>query len=100
MNYYTAGSLVTVSAVFVDEAANAPIDPTVVTLEVGIYGVTPTTYTYGVGSVIVKNSVGNYHAEIDTTGFTPAGIWYYQWDGTGACQAIAAGSMQIVLPPL
>jgi hypothetical protein len=32
---------------------------------------------------VVKDSTGNYHATVDTTG-GPAGQWWYRFSGTGA----------------
>jgi hypothetical protein len=99
MNQYLQGSLVTVSAAFIDDVTRTPVDPSSITLKIGTGPMAETVYTYGSGNVIVRDATGVYHAEIDTTSFV-AGIWYYQWDGTGNCQAIDAEQFQILLAPL
>lgn len=38
---------------------------------------TVTTYTYLVGTVIVKDAVGEYHANVP---MTEAGSWAYRWE--------------------
>lgn len=80
---YDIGDLAKVSAAFTN-AAGAAIDPTVVKLTVKKPDGTLTTYTYGVGDTIVKDSTGNYHANID---LTLAGTWRYRWFSTGTGQA-------------
>lgn len=99
LNPYFQGDLVNVttgSTGFVDANGDA-VDPTGLTLTVGRRGATGAeTYTYGVGDVIVKDSVGNYEADIDTTLFVPD-AWWYRWEGTGAAQAVNEGTF-LVLP--
>ncbi len=98
MNVYTEGSAVRLTATFTDPTnGNAAIDPTGIVLTLGQGGLlapAPTAYTYGVGTVVVRDSVGNYHADIDTTGFA-AGTWWANWTGTGAVQAAAQESFGV-----
>ena len=42
----------------------------------------------------VKDGVGLYHYDIDTTG--KPGIWTYEWKGSGGIQAIAANQFTVV----
>lgn len=98
MNQYLQGSLVTTSAVFTDDVTRAQADHTSVTLKVGTSPTSESVYTYPSGG-IVRDAMGNYHFEIDTTSFAP-GIWYYQWVGTGGVQAIAAVAFQVLPAPL
>ena len=60
--------------------AGRPADPTTLTLRVTKPGLAPDTYTFPDDTVIVKDGVGQYHADIllDT-----AGAWSYAWTGTG-----------------
>ena len=97
MSTYLAGTLVTVTTSFTNSTTQAPGDPSTVTLSVSINGATPTIYTYGT-AVIVKDSVGNYHAELDTTDLP--GTWLYVWDGTGGIQATSASGFVVVAAPL
>ena len=104
MNAYVAGSLVTVTAAFVNETTNAPADPSVVTLKLGRKYTADSTSTYTSGSVsgpytITKVSTGHYSSNIDTTGFTQA-QYTYEWSGTGAVQAIQAGVFAVTTAPL
>lgn len=98
MNVYVEGSVVRLTAAFTDPTnANAAVDPTAVTLTVGQGGpaaAAATTYTYGTGNEIVKDAIGDYHADVDTTGWS-SGAWWYRWDGTGAAQAVAQGTFGV-----
>jgi hypothetical protein len=58
--------------------AGTPVDPDAVTLTISIQGQPSTTYSYGSG-VIVRDGVGLYHADIDTTG--KPGFWIFSWFG-------------------
>lgn len=93
MGTYTEGALVRVTAAFTN-AAGAAVDPTTVTLDWHRAQDTVTTWTVQAGQ-IVKDSVGNYHADLDTTNL--AGSWAYEFNGTGAAQAANAGTF-LVLP--
>lgn len=60
--------------------AGTPVDPDAVTLTISIQGQPSTTYSYGAGDgVIVRDGVGLYHADIDTTG--KPGFWIFSWFG-------------------
>lgn len=82
-NVFDIGDLVRASAAFTDSAGTA-IDPTAVYLKyVTPAGVT-TTLTYGVDVALVRDSAGNYHADISAT---DDGDWHYRWYSTGSGQA-------------
>ena len=105
MNTYQTGSLITVSntdyssAGFIETSTLLPADPAVVTLSVIISGVEQTPSTYVSGSTtgpytIVKDGVGLYSAELDTTG--QPGEWIYRWSGTGGGpQAIKSNTFTV-----
>lgn len=104
VNSYIQGEVAVVSTLpngFVDQTTGASADPTVVTLTVGIIGEPSTwvTYTYGVGEEIVKDSVGNYHADLNTTGWD-LGNWTYVWQGTGAVISINSWYFTVTAAPL
>lgn len=82
---YDVGSLVRVKVAFTDSSGNAQ-DPTAVYLKTKS-GKTATTVqaTTATNPAIVKDSTGNYHYDIDTTG--EPGRWTYRWWSTGTGQA-------------
>ena len=92
MGTYYEGALVRVTAVFTN-AAGAPVDPTTVTLNWHRTKDAVTAWTVQAGQ-IVKDSVGNYHADLDTTSLT--GPWSYEFEGTGAAQATNAGTFLVL----
>ena len=82
INTYIVGKLVRIHAAFTT-AAGAFIDPEIVTLKhkdpLGV----ETTLTYPTDAALVKDSVGNYHVDIDAE---IAGMWYVRWYSTGLGQ--------------
>jgi hypothetical protein len=97
-NTYLAGNLIRVTAAFAN-AAGAATDPSTITLEYrpGL-GAALTTVVYP-SAPIIKDSAGNYHADLDTTGSTPGvTTWDYGWFGTGTVQAVATGSFIVEQP--
>jgi hypothetical protein len=92
MNTYMAGELATVGVSFVQ--SDAPVDPGTVTLRWAAPLAATTTWIYGVASQVARASAGVYEADIDTTGMTP-GTLIYEWQSTGAGQAINAGTLLI-----
>lgn len=85
INTHDLGDIVKVSATFTNpDNDDALLDPSVVKLSVKNPSGTVTTYTYLDGVVIVRDSVGLYHALIDAD---EAGTWYYRWWSTGTGQA-------------
>ena len=94
-NIYSEGALVRESQAFTSLATGLPADPAVVTMAwevvpngIGSPGST-TTWTYGGAGSIVKDGVGLYHADLDTTAKTG------QWQGSWVCPP---GSGQTVGP--
>jgi hypothetical protein len=85
MPIYDRGDLVRSSATFTNSAGTAT-DPTTVIARVRVPNTNRdayTTYTYGVGGDIVKDSTGTYHIDVSCT---IAGTYYVRWEGTGAVQ--------------
>lgn len=80
-NVYLIGNRVRLSAAFTDINGTAS-DPTVASLTVKAPDGTTTTPSP------TKDSVGNYHADIDVG---MAGPWAYRWAGSGALVAAAEG---------
>lgn len=92
MGTYIEGALVRVTAAFTN-AAGAAVDPTTVTLKWHRNQDPVTSWTVTAGQ-IVKDSVGNYHADLDTTNLV--GGWSYEFEGTGAAQAANAGTFLVL----
>lgn len=82
-NEYYPGNLVRVDGNFTDEN-NAPADPSTVSVKVRTPAGASTTYTYGVDPEVIKDSVGNYHIDLQPD---LEGTWYYRWEGTGSIRA-------------
>ncbi len=76
---YTDGDVVTVSASFAS-STGAAADPTTVKLDYKRpFDTVKTTITYP-SAPIVRDSTGNYHANLDTTGQSGnTEAWIYQW---------------------
>jgi hypothetical protein len=75
---YTAGTEVRFSATFA-------ADPTTVTLSVKEPSGTTTIYTYGTDPELVRDGVGEYHADLV---LNTAGLWWYKFAGSGAVTAV------------
>ena len=82
------GDLQRVEATNITNAAGVVTDPTALTLKIKKPDAIITTYTYGVDNIVVKDSVGNYHADIP---IDQAGRWSYSWAGTGAATFAEGG---------
>lgn len=101
LNRYDVGSVVRIKVAFVDVNA-APIDPGAVTLGFAVYdqlGYVKTALTSWTvsGGQIVKDSTGNYHADLDSS--AKPGVWDYHFAGTTPGQATADGQFVVVDTP-
>jgi hypothetical protein len=83
-NTYDIGAEVRVSGAYTLVSTSAATDPDVVKLSIKDPSAVYTHYVYGTDVEIVKDSTGNYHADIATTA---AGFYYYRWWSTGAGMA-------------
>lgn len=83
-NTHDLGDRVRVSAVFRRVSDGEAIDPTVVSISVRDPEGVVTTKVYGTDEDVIKDSVGNYHYDVDVD---QAGTWYYRWFSTGAGKA-------------
>jgi len=80
---FDKGDLVRCTGTFTN-GAGAGVDPTAVLFKVKMPGGTITTYTYGTGAEVVRDSTGVYHVDVDANA---AGEWYYRFYSTGTGQA-------------
>lgn len=73
---YIVGEAVRLSNAITDPAGS-PADPGVLRLKIKTPAGTLLTYTAGVDSIVVKDSVGNYHVDLV---LSLAGTWYWRWE--------------------
>ena len=93
MTDYVLGNRIRIIASFTD-TDDVAADPDALTLKIKRHNAsTETTYTFGVDADIVKDSVGEYHADIDPDA---VGWWMYYWAGTGDNAGATEGSFRIV----
>lgn len=90
MNRYPYNSTIKFTVTF--KVANVLTDPTAVTFKMKDPARTLTTYTYGVGATVVKDSTGTYHANVQ---LTTVGQWDYRWEGTGTAAGVNEGSCYV-----
>ena len=96
VRFYTSTPFTTLAGVITD--------PTTVKFAFQVEGGAPNIATYGTPAsfgVIVRDSTGNFHIDIDTTG--KPGLWTWVWVGSGAVQTRAEGTvvvspMSVVVP--
>ncbi len=91
---FAQGGQVRVRATFQTVDSGAPLDPTDVYFTysniatVDLSGVTvPVTLHYGVDAALVREGVGIYHVDSDTTTVTSNWVWRFYATGTGAASA-------------
>ena len=89
VNTYDKGDLVRVKATFT--VSSVVTDPTTVTLKVKDPDGTITTYTYA-GGTVTKTSTGLYYKDVSVSN---DGVWYYRFEGTGACQSAAEAQFKV-----
>jgi hypothetical protein len=96
MNVYPSGTVVRTQAQNFRGLDGVVADPTTVTLKYRRGSGTTTTVTYP-AAPIVKDSIGNYHADLDSSGFTGPDqeLWLAQWTGTGQVAVIGNDSWQV-----
>jgi hypothetical protein len=68
------------------------VDPTTVNFKFKKPGATPTVYVFGTDSQVVKDSVGNYHVDLNAD---QSGTWFYRFESTGNEQA--AGEAEFIV---
>lgn len=77
------GNKVRVAEAFTN-TAGAAVDPTAVLFKYEDPSGNIITLTYGIDAALVKDSVGNYHVDIDCD---EPGTWHWGFRGTGTNQA-------------
>lgn len=88
---YTPGQ-VTRLTLAVDDLLGAPGDPGSLVLKVrSPYGVI-TVYTFGVDAEVVRDALGNYHADLP---LPDAGQWKYRWELATPNAGAAEGTITV-----
>lgn len=86
MKTFHVGALVRCKGTFRDKETNDLVDPTVVLFKWRKpTAASTTTYTYGVGAELKKQSVGIYYVDLS---ITEAGVWHTGFYSTGTGQAV------------
>lgn len=82
--HYINGNVRITARVYADDDAN--LDPTSLIFKVKDPRGDTTTYTYGVGDTVSKETVGSYYIDL-----TPAysGKWFWRWEATGSGFSLA-----------
>ena len=85
------GDAVRLTAAFVD-AADAPADPTTITLRVRPKGAAETAYVYGVAAGLIRDGVGAYHLDyVVPSGLGATTQVEYRWEAGGSVTAVEEG---------
>ena len=90
MPYYE-GDLIRVSIKFL--VNNIAADPTTVTLKWQAPGNIAVTWVFNTNFQVVKDSAGNYHADLDVN---ISGMWQFRWIGTGIAQGTGQSSFEVL----
>ena len=92
------GQQIRVTARFVASADDTgPLaDPTTIRLKVCDPNGAQQTFTYGVGTRIVRDAVGVYHADFVLTSATkPGKPWVFRWVGSGAINSATEIGLEV-----
>lgn len=91
ISVYQVGDLARVTGVFTNPA-ETEIDPTGLSFFYTTPAGVTTELVHGTDAALVKDSVGNYHVDVDVT---EAGEWHYRWESTGTGQAGQNGQFMV-----
>ncbi len=85
------GNEVRVAVAFTNTAGTA-VDPATVVFKYEDPAANVTTLTYPTDAVLVKDSTGNYHVDINCD---EAVMWHWEWRGSGDNQATVEGNFAV-----
>lgn len=91
MDTFDKGDLVRCTGAFTNLAGTA-IDPSTVLFKTKNPADTVVTYTYPTSPELVKDSVGNYHVDVNAN---LDGQWWTRWESTGTGQAAQESSFYV-----
>ena len=67
-------------------------DPDVLRLKTLRMGDVVQVYLYGTDAMIVRDSIGQFHADIP---LPLSGDWYYRWETSGPITGVAEGALKV-----
>ena len=88
---YITGEVVRI-ALSLANTLGAAVDPGGLLIKVHAAGQAIVTYTYGVGIMIVRDALGEYHIDLP---LTTTGTWVYRWEFSGANAGANEGSITV-----
>ena len=91
-NYYEKGDLLRCSVTFTSTPSGADLDPTPHLFSYKTPAGVTTILTYGVDGALVKDSVGDYHVDLDANA---TGTWWFRWYSTGTGQSADEGAFNV-----
>ena len=87
------GNVLRFTGTFKDEQTKELVDPSHVAFGWRVNGGAITIHEYGVDAEIVRQDVGTYYIDVDSTHH--AGVWVWEWQSTGVAQALTSGSISV-----
>jgi len=90
---FVEGNVLRFNGTFTDEITGDLIDPSHVAFGWRVNGGPITIKEFGIGPDIVRQSVGQYYIDVDST--SRSGVWVWQWQSTGTAQALTSGSIAV-----
>ena len=91
MNNYLVGQVVKLS-VTIKNAAGVAADPGALRLKIKAPSGAVTTLTHGVDVALVKDSVGNYHAD---QLLNAPGVWAWRWESDAPNAGASEGTLTV-----
>ena len=93
VNPFIVGTTTRITTGIIGLSNNLPADPTGLALKIREPDKTLTTLTFGVDNALVKDSVGNYHADVL---LDQSGVWHWRWEASGANSGVAEGTLTVL----
>ena len=92
LNNFLTGATARITARIVALATGQAADPSGLVLKIRKPDKTLVTLTFGVDIVLVKDSVGNYHADVL---LDQAGVWHWRFESSGANSGVAEDKLTV-----
>lgn len=88
---FDVGDVVRLAGNFQNQSGT-DVDPGVVTVKVKNPIGAVTAYVYGTDAEVIRDSAGNYHADIAAD---KEGVWFYRWEGSGVNKGAGEDSFTV-----
>lgn len=95
---FNEGDMVRIKVAVTDTTSGAAIDPSTLAIVYQVRSRSPITLTYGGGGTIVRDGLGLFHVDIDST--DQAGQWNVEAITTGIGQASAPAAFKVSELPI